>query len=143
MIKIILDTNFLIYCAKEKLDYTEEIEKIINESYELVVPSSVIEELKKVIFKKKPDFISKLKKRNLKYKKTTGKDKEAASLALELLEYNKVNAITTSGKTVDDSIINLAKENKKNIVCTLDREMRHILGRVILINKGKKLILTK
>jgi len=43
--KIILDTNFLIYCSKEKLDYVEEIGKFINENYELVVPVQVVEEL--------------------------------------------------------------------------------------------------
>ena len=32
--KIILDTNFLIYCAKEKLDYVEAIGDLINESSE-------------------------------------------------------------------------------------------------------------
>ena len=44
---------------------------------------------------------------------------------------------------MDEGIINLANEDKKNIVCTLDREMRHTLGRVILINRRKKLMLTK
>jgi hypothetical protein len=37
----------------------------------------------------------------------------------------------------------LAQENSKNIVCTLDREMRWELGRVILVSRGKKLILTR
>ena len=44
--KIILDTNFLIYCAKEKLDYVEAIHDLLNEDYELVVPEQVIDELK-------------------------------------------------------------------------------------------------
>jgi rRNA-processing protein FCF1 len=126
---IILDTNFLIYCAKEKLDYKEEIDKIVNEGYDLVVPEQVIQELEKL--------------KNDKFKKVSGKDKDACSLALQLLDLNNVKVIEIKGKTVDSAIINLANEDKKNIVCTLDREMRHILGRVILVNKGKKLILTK
>ena len=52
----------------------------------------------------------------------------------------KINPV---GKSVDDAIVNLAKKDKKNIVCTLDREMRWNLGRVILISRGKKLILTR
>ena len=36
--KIILDTNFLIYCAKNKLDYIEKITDLLKEDYELVVP---------------------------------------------------------------------------------------------------------
>jgi len=127
--KIILDTNFLIYCAKEKMNYVEEIGNLINEAYELIVPLQVINELKKLQYDQ--------------FKKVSGKDKASASLALQLLEFNNVKQVSAVGKSVDDAIINLSRENKKNIVCTLDREMRHILGRVILVSKGKKLILTR
>ena len=136
--KVILDTNFLIYCAKNKLDYVEEIGNLLNEDYELVVPEQVIKELKKVKEKTKPKF-----RMIGKSKKTTGKDKLAADLALQLLEVNKIKKVTIKGENVDQAIINLANEDKKNIVCTLDREMRKILGRVILLNKQKKLMLTK
>jgi len=129
MIKVILDTNFLIYCAKERLDYTEEIPKILHDGFQLVVPMQVVNELKKL--------------RDDKKKKVSGKDKDACSLALQLLDVNKIPVIEILGRNVDEAIINLAKEDKKNVVATLDREMRHILGRVILINKGKKLMLTK
>lgn len=127
--KIILDTNFLIYCAKNKLDYVEQIRNLINEGFELVVPMQVVNELEKL--------------KNDKLKKVSGKDKLAIDLALQLLDFNNVKKIEVSGKSVDEGIISLANENKKNIVCTLDKEMRHILGRVILINKGRKLMLTK
>lgn len=127
--KLILDTNFLIYCAKEKLDYVEKIRDLLNENYELVVPIQVVEELTKL----KDD----------KLKKVSGKDKSRADLALQLLNANKVKKVKIKGESVDEGILNLAKENKKNIVCTLDKEMRKILGRVILINRGKKLMLTR
>ena len=127
--KIILDTNFLIYCAKNKLDYVEEISNLLNEDFELVVPMQVVEELKKL----KGD----------KLKKVSGKDKDSCDLALQLLGVNKVKKVKVKGKGVDEGIINLAKGDKKNIVCTLDRGMRQILGRVILINRRKKLMLTR
>lgn len=127
--KIIFDTNFLIYCAKNKLDYADEIQSMINENYALVVPLQVINELKKL--------------RDDKLKKVSGKDKAAASLALQLLDHYNVERVETTGKSVDEAIINLANSDKKNIVCTLDREMRHTLPRVILVNKFKKLMLAK
>lgn len=127
--KIILDTNFLVYCAKNKLDYVEEIGNLLNEGFELVVPVQVVNELRKL--------------RDDQLKKVSGKDKDACNLSLQLLEANKIKLVNISGKTVDEAIINLSREDNKNIVCTLDREMRHILGRVILINKFKKLMLTK
>jgi rRNA-processing protein FCF1 len=124
--KVILDTNFLIYCAKEKLDYIEEINNILNEGFDLVVPEQVIGELKR-----------------LKIKAKKGKDKDACDLALKILDKKKINIVQPSGKSVDDAIMQLAQENSKNIVCTLDREMRWELGRVILVSRGKKLILTR
>jgi rRNA-processing protein FCF1 len=127
--KVILDTNFLIYCAKNKLDYVEELIGLLNEDFELVVPEQVINELKLL--------------KNDKKKKVSGKDKASIDLALQLLTVNNVKKIKIRGKSVDEGIINLSKENKKNIVCTLDKEMRTILGRVILISRGKKLILTR
>jgi rRNA-processing protein FCF1 len=128
--KIIIDTNFLIYCAKEKLDYIEEINNLVNEKYELVVPLQVIEELER-----------------LKTKAKKGKDKRASDLAMQILEKNikekLIKKVKVEGETVDQGIINLANEDKKNIVATLDREMRQILGRVILLNRGMQLMLTK
>jgi rRNA-processing protein FCF1 len=127
--KVILDTNFLIYCARNKLDYVEELENLLNENIELVVPLQVVREL---------ELLSKDSK-----KKVSGKDKDASNLALQLLEANNVKKVKIKGKSVDEGIINLSKEDIKNIVCTLDKEMRNILGRVILISRGKKLILTR
>ena len=127
--KIILDTNFLIYCSKNKLDYAEKLEILLNEDYELVVPLQVIRELELL--------------KNDKEKKINGKDKQAANLALQLLDFNKVKRVKVKGRSVDEGIINLASENKKNIVCTLDKETRDTLGRVILISKGNKLVLTR
>lgn len=137
--KIILDTNFLIYCAKKRLDYVKEIGDLINERFELVAPLQVVEELKKISKKKKIPFF----KRTARYKKTTGKDKEAAELALQLLDINEIRKLKVKGKSVDEGIINLAREDKKNIVATLDREMRWTLGRVILVNRLGRLMLTR
>lgn len=127
--KVILDTNFIIYCAKNKLDYVEGIGDLLNEGFELVVPSQVINEMEQL--------------KNDKWKKVSGKDKLAIDLALQLLKINKVKEVKIDGGNVDEGIINLANESKKNIVCTFDRGMRKLLPRVILLNRKKKLILTR
>jgi len=62
---------------------------------------------------------------------------------LQILDAKKIKKIEIEGKDVDKVIIQLARQDKKNIVATLDREMRETLGRVILISKGKKLMLTR
>ncbi len=143
--KIILDTNFIIYCTKNKIDYVEELSNLTNENFEVIVPVQVIEELNKITLKIKRKIP--LLKRTPRFKKTTGKDKEAASLALQIIEKklgnNEIKKISIIGKNVDEALIILAKENPRNIVCTLDKEMRKKLGRVILLNKEGRFILTR
>jgi|SRR3989338_324532 len=123
--KILLDTNFLMYCAKEKLDYKEEIDNLMNEKYELLVPEQVLKELN-----------------YLKTKAKKGKDKSAASLALQLLKAYKTKSIKLLGKNTDQALLNYVRKNPKSIIATLDRNMRYILGRVILISRGRKLMIT-
>ena len=82
--KIILDTNFIIYCTKKKIDYVEELNDLIIENFEIVISEQVLEELKKITEKKKQNLP--LYKRKPKFKKTTGRDKEAALLALKIID---------------------------------------------------------
>jgi rRNA-processing protein FCF1 len=143
MIKVILDTNFLLYCAKEKLDYYEAIDNLLKEGFELIVPDKVIEELKRVSVKKK-ERNSLFKRRiNSKFKKTTGLDKLACELAIKLLDHYKVKIIKTQENNVDLAIINIFEKYENSIVATLDKEMRKKLKRVIMISKGKKVILSR
>jgi len=112
MRKIILDTNFLVYCAKKKLDYVEDIRVLVIGKYDLVVPSQVIVELEKI------------KETAKKYS-----DKEAANLALRILKVNKTKVVETNESSTDRSIVKLSKEEFGNIVATVD------LGLIKRVNK--------
>lgn len=116
--KIILDTNFLLYCTKQKIDYIEEIDKLLSESYELVVPSVVIEELEKL---------------------------KEGKVALQILEKNikdnKVKVLETEGEA-DEVILNLA--GKKDIIATMDKELKNQLKgktRILSIRQKRKVAL--
>jgi rRNA-processing protein FCF1 len=123
VIRVILDTNFLVYCAEQKIDYAVDIQNLINEGYELITAPQVVEELKKIY--------------------TTSKkfsDRSAAFLALKILETNKVKVITSEGKYADDAIFNLVRVG--SVVATLDLELRKRLegrARVIVVKGQKKL----
>ena len=121
MIKVILDTNFLVYCAEQKIDYKELIEELINEGHELVVPEQVMGELKEM--SEKSEKLS---------------DRTAAKLALKLLEHNKVSVAKAEGKYADEAVISLGKGN---IVATHDVALKKRLrnSRRIIITGNKKL----
>ncbi len=120
MIKVILDTNFVIYCAEKKIDYVEQILDLMNEGYELVTPKQVIDELED------------LKQTSPKYS-----DRIAANLALQILKFNKVNIVEARGRNADDAIFSLSKFN---IVATLDDGLKGRVGRIIIISRDRKLM---
>lgn len=96
--KIIPDTNLLIYLAKYKL--LDELS-----IYDLIVPRRVIEELV---------FLS-------KDRETNAEDRTSSIVALEFLKKRKIKMIKQRGKT-DDIIIDIAKKHKIAIA-TMDKEM--------------------
>lgn len=120
--KILLDTNFLVYCAENKIDYEEQINEIINEKHELFIPELVLNELKLIALKSE------------KYS-----DKEAAKLAIKLINYNKINIIKLRGKNADEAIIDACKKSNEFMAATLDLELRKKLIKSIVILSKKKL----
>ena len=120
--KVILDTNFLMYCAENKIDYKDEIERIMAEGHDLVTLEQVVNELKQLAEKSK------------KYT-----DKSAAKLSLKLLAANFVEIIKAEGDYADRAIINLVKSSGA-IVATIDKQLRKRLGRQnrAIVIEGKR-----
>lgn len=105
MIKVILDTNFLMIPHIYKIDIFHEIERLVIGRYEILVPSGVLEELKKL-------------------KNSKGEDKISAQVALQLVEKKCIKTIQ-SQNLVDEFILDFAVENKPDaIICTNDMELR-------------------
>jgi len=117
--KVILDTNFLLIPGQFKVDVFSEINRICDFSYELVVVAETMTELDGVISSER----------------SSGKDKKAAKLALQLLRKFKVKAIKNDRKVfkrADEAIIAIA--GKKCVVATQDRELkRRLRGKCSLI----------
>ena len=106
MKKIILDTNFLTIPVQFNLDIFEEIDKVMEEDYELFTTDGVIKELKKLA-------------------KSKGKDAVAARIGLELIERKNIKIIGTKKKDTDKGIIELADEN--TMIATNDKILRQKL----------------
>jgi hypothetical protein len=122
MKKIILDTNFLMIPYQFNVDIFKEIERVIEEGYELITLDSVVKELKRM-------------------KKSRGKDAIAAKVALELIKKKNVKVIKTKEKKVDNTIIKLADKN--TIVATNDKVLREKLKnknvKVLYLRSRKRL----
>ncbi|RLG15972.1 hypothetical protein DRN69_02105 [Candidatus Pacearchaeota archaeon] len=118
MKRVILDTNFILSCIRQKIDFFEEIPLL---GLQIIIPEQIIKELKKIIdSKKKLHF------------------KEEAKIALKLLEKNNFKKIDLKTKNVDTGIITLAKSDKDIIIATLDKEIKTRIQNQKLIIRGKK-----
>jgi len=121
--KILLDTNFIVSCVKQKIDFLSLANDVIDEKIEWIVPQDVLNELG-----------------NLKDK--TGvktKDREAAKLGFKILEDLNPEIVELPGKNpnVDIKIVNHIM-GKPIVLATLDRGLKKRIDNKILTIRGKK-----
>jgi len=125
MVEVIIDTNFLLTCAKQKVDLFEDL-GILLISFKAVIPAGVISELKKL----------------RKDKKLKIKEREAANLALQILAKENIRKFE-SEQSVDDAIVSYALKNKGVLVATLDRGIKKRLNKkvkFITLRQKKRLV---
>lgn len=101
--KVILDSNILVYAAKQKVDLVSQLKDKFGK-VEIIVPNLVIKELE--------DISKKAKK---------GEDKRAAKLALQI--FSKLKVVKLEKGHTDDRIIELAKKERA-IVGTNDSKLK-------------------
>ena len=119
--QIILDTNFLLACAKQKIDFVSVTNEKISEEIKWIVPNEVVSELKELSSR------SGLK----------GKDKDAAKLAISLLDIAKPEFISIKNRNVDEGIAQYIK-GKNIVLATLDKKLKSRIGNRILVIKDFK-----
>jgi rRNA-processing protein FCF1 len=114
MASVILDTNFIITCVKQKIDFFEEIKLM---GLNILISEQVIEELEKIGYEE-----------NL----------HEARTALKILESHDYELLALERGSADRGIINYAKSHKEVIVATLDRDLKISVPNQKLVIMGKK-----
>jgi uncharacterized protein len=121
MVRIILDTNFLMIPMEFKVDIFSEIKRLMTEPYELCFFEATEGEL-------------------IKLSKGTSKGAIAAKATLKLIKQKNLKSLTNSNeeKYVDSLI--LEGSTAKDIVCTQDQALKRLLKAK---HKGIRLIALK
>jgi rRNA-processing protein FCF1 len=104
---VIVDTNMLITCIKNKVNIFEILEQ---KGLKITIPDQVIQELENIHESKKPI-----------------KQRTYAHLTLQILEKRTFSTIDLKTTNVDKGILDFAKANPKITVATLDRNLRERL----------------
>ncbi|RLE50577.1 MAG: hypothetical protein DRJ31_00690 [Candidatus Methanomethylicota archaeon] len=107
-VKVVLDTNSLIYSVEKPIDLQHHLSLVVPACFDLLVPASVINELKKMASEGKP------------------KERRLASLALKIAEKCHIVAEREASKPADQVILERAKQEKW-LVVTNDRSLRRQL----------------
>ena len=104
MAKIVLDTNFILECIKNRVDFFEEL---LVRGHRILIPKEVISEIKRLCDSSKA----------LRFK-------ENATLALRLLESEDFELIDAPGRYVDKGIQKYCSLNPDVILATMDKELK-------------------
>ncbi|MBS3149956.1 hypothetical protein J4455_04685 [Candidatus Woesearchaeota archaeon] len=115
MIRVLIDTNFIVTCLKFKIDLFSEINRICDFNYELYTIDKTLDELKKL----------------------------KSKLSLQLIEKFNIKIIKTNENLdVDSLILKIADEN--TIVATQDKELKkklRIKGIKVLVIRKKQYLM--
>ena len=116
--KILLDTNFIITCAKQKIDFPSIANKNIDKKIEWIIPQDVLDELGNL--------------------KQIPKHKKATELSFEILKNLNPKIINLPGKNpnIDIKIVNYIL-NKDITLATLDKNLKSRVKNKILTIRGK------
>ncbi len=106
--KVILDSNILVYAAKSKVDLVSQIKDKFGIA-EIIIPNLVIKELE-LLTEKAPK----------------GADKRAAKLALQLITHSKLKIVELESGHTDKRILELALKEKA-VVGTNDAALKRKL----------------
>ncbi|MEK6890522.1 MAG: hypothetical protein AABX03_00110, partial [Nanoarchaeota archaeon] len=120
--EIILDTNFIIECVKNKIDLFESLKELFG-VYTLIVPIQLYSELEKIS----------------NDRKITLREREYALVSIELLKKYKTKSIDIKTPDVDSGIFTYIKKNSQIVTATLDKNLK----KKISSNKNAKFLLIK
>jgi len=117
MKKILLDSNFILTCVKQKIDFFEDLME-----FKLIIPREIIREIEGVA----------KSKQKLRFR-------DDAKLALIILGKNKFQEIKIGKGHVDKRIKEYADKNPNLLVATLDKELKENLNnsKVVIREKSR------
>jgi len=102
MKRIVMDTNFIMEVARNRIDLERELKRILEFPYETFMIEGTEEELNKIAREQK------------------GKERETAKLAIILIR--NIKTIPAQGSSVDEKLVNIT--DKDTIIATQDRELK-------------------
>jgi len=122
--EILLDTSFIISCVRQKIDFITVVNELFDQKIDFLLPREVLSEIKTISVRSGEKRV----------------DKQAARVALDLIDISEFKLIKLNDKVVDRGITNYLLNNPKIMLATLDRGLIARSGGEALTIKGNKSI---
>ncbi len=120
MAKVVLDTNFILECVKNRVDFFEEL---LMKGHRVLVPRQVILEIERLMKSSKA----------IRFR-------ENASLALKLIDSEDFDLIDISGRYVDIGLRNYCISHPEVVLATMDKDLKKsVPNRKMVVRNKKKL----
>ena len=116
MKKVLVDTNFLVYCAKKRIDFFEYCE--LN-GFSVLIPEEVLREIDNLVDSGKNSLRSDLE------------------IVKKILSKEKYKKIFLGGRYADSAIINFLSKNPSFFLATMDEKLQKLVKSNILKIRGK------
>ncbi len=120
MAKVLVDTNFILGCVRNKLDFYEEL---LHKGHSVLIPKQVLLEIERI----------KNSSKSLKLK-------DEANLALKIIKSGDYEEVDCPGRYVDVGIKSYLKEKSGVVLGTMDKDLKKsVKNRKMVIRNKKKL----
>jgi len=120
---VLIDTNFMLIPAQFGVDIFAEIDRIMNEAYDVAILDVCVDELN-----------------DLAVKERKGADRKAAKLGRALLKAKNIEVLKTEKHLNADKLILEQSKNPDIIVATQDQELKRLLKQnntKLIVLRGK------
>jgi rRNA-processing protein FCF1 len=118
MAKVVLDTNFILYCIANKVDFYEEL---LMKGHSVLIPKEVVEEI-----------------RRLRDSSKALRFREQAELALKLIASQDYEEISAPGKYVDKGLKKYCEDHPLAVLATMDKELKKAVKNRKMVLRGRK-----
>lgn len=119
--EVLLDTNFILTCVKQKVDFFSIANESIDGKIKWLIPFEVLAELEDLSTRK-----------DIK-----GVDKDAAKLSLEMIKLISPEIVSVKNKNVDQGIVDYIRD-KDIVLATLDKALKNKVKNRIMVIKDVK-----
>ena len=119
--EVLLDSSFILSCAKRKIDFLSRLEE---EGFKVVIPREVLQELKDA-------------KLGLKQN-----EKIALNAIFDLIEKRKIKKVGIGSGKIDEEMIRRGKEGV--YIASLDKEIkRNVANRVVISDASNDILIER